>query len=91
MYSDMEKVTATDAARRFSDLVNRVFYRHESFVIVRNGQEVGKLVPPDPAPTATFSQLVAIVRSHRLDGDFAGDLLAIRAAQPRLPQDPWES
>ncbi len=44
-------ITATVAARQFSDLLNRVRYRDETFVIVRNGEEVAqlsKVISPTP-------------------------------------------
>ncbi len=42
------RVTVTEAARNFSDLVNRVFYRGESAMLIRNGVTVARLVPPEP-------------------------------------------
>ena len=42
-------VTVTEAARRFSDLVNRVFYRGETATLVRGGVPVARLTPPVPS------------------------------------------
>ena len=87
----MESITATDAARRLSDLLNRVRYRHETFSIRRNGEEVARLVPPSrPAPT--LRDVISLIRERgRQDETFGDDLLAIQAAQPSLPDDPWRS
>ncbi|HEX7480583.1 MAG TPA: hypothetical protein VF331_22475 [Polyangiales bacterium] len=41
----MSLVSATEAARQFSDLLNRLRYRQESFEIVRGGEVVARLVP----------------------------------------------
>ncbi len=41
-------MTVTEAARNFSDLVNRVFYRGESMILTRNGNPVAFLTPPAP-------------------------------------------
>ena len=38
-------MTVTDAARGFSDLVNRTYYRGESTVLVRGGEAVARVVP----------------------------------------------
>ena len=38
-------VTVTEAARNFSDVVNRVFYRGESMELTRGGTVVARLVP----------------------------------------------
>ena len=38
-------ISATAAARRFSDLLNRVYYKGEEFVIERGGQPICRIVP----------------------------------------------
>jgi prevent-host-death family protein len=43
-------LTVTEAARGFSDLVNRVRYRGETAVLTKNGQPVARLVPIGPPP-----------------------------------------
>lgn len=88
-------LTATEAARSLSDLLNRTRYRGESFVIVRGREEVARLVPPEAsAPAATLGELLDKLRRLRqeqlVDDDFAADLAAIQASQPALPGDPWE-
>lgn len=86
------KVTATEAARNFSDLLSRVSYRRESFVITRGGDEVGVLSPPDRHPRTTVRELVANLRRiEPRDPDFGSDLLAIQADQPAVVEGPWES
>jgi prevent-host-death family protein len=87
-----ERISATNAARNFSDLLNRVHYKGDSFVIVRNGEEVGRLEPMTAKPTTTFRELVDLVRSMGPpDEDFANDLEEIHRNQPPLPDDPWRS
>jgi prevent-host-death family protein len=54
--SKVRRISATEAARNFSDLLNRVFYRGESAVLIRNGVPVARLVPPAPA-TAPADEL----------------------------------
>ena len=76
---DMSKgVSATDAARGFSDLLNRVHYRGESFDVMRGGQVVARIAPP-MARRCTAS----------VDTSFADDLEQIQREQPVLPGDPW--
>lgn len=41
-------VTVTQAARNFSDLVNRAFYRGESTLLLRSGQAVARVIPIAP-------------------------------------------
>ncbi|MGH8011740.1 MAG: type II toxin-antitoxin system Phd/YefM family antitoxin [Candidatus Binataceae bacterium] len=38
-------VSATEAARSFSELMNRVSYRGESFVVERGGKPICEIVP----------------------------------------------
>ena len=52
------RVTVTEAARNFSDLVNRVFYRGESAMLIRNGVTVARLVPPEPETVVTAGELL---------------------------------
>lgn len=88
-----ERISATQAARNFSDLLNRVQYKQDSFVIVRNGEEVGRLEPvPARGTKKTFRELVEMVQAMGPpDDDFADDLEEIHRNQPPLPEDPWRS
>ncbi len=43
-------LTVTEAARGFSDLINRVHYRGESAVLTKNGRAVARIVPAGPTP-----------------------------------------
>jgi prevent-host-death family protein len=83
-----EKINATEAARRFSDLVNRTRYRGESFIVVRNGEEVCRMLPPDSK--VTLKDLLRILRADKPDSQFAADLAQIQLEQPPLPGSPWD-
>jgi prevent-host-death family protein len=86
-------ITATAAARRFSDLLNRVRYRGERFVIERGGEPIADLVPhAGAARLATLSDLAALIRDGpRPDEGFLTDVAAIQADQPPMPDEPWPS
>lgn len=45
----MKKMTIslTDAARNFADCVNRVHYQNMTFVLLKNGEPVARLVPDE--------------------------------------------
>lgn len=86
------RVTATDAARRFSDLLNRVRYAGESFVIIQGGEEIGLLVPAQPARPVTLRGLLDILASEGAPvPELADDLEAIQKEQPALDEAPWPS
>lgn len=87
-----QRVTATEAARNFSDLLNRVRYAGESFVIVRGGEEIGQLVPPQPSRPLTLRGLLDLLASEGApDSEFADDLEAIQREQPLAGEAPWPS
>ena len=50
----VQTITATEAARAFSDLLNRVRHEHQSFVILRGGVEEG----------ADGSEYITALRNH---------------------------
>ena len=86
-----QKVGATQAARQFSDLLNRVRYRGEHFLIVRNGETVAVLSPPT-GESGTLEDLISMLADlPPLDPDFEEDMEAIQAQQPPMGNDPWES
>jgi antitoxin (DNA-binding transcriptional repressor) of toxin-antitoxin stability system len=49
MTSRTRRVTVTEAARNFADIVNRAFYRHETTILVKNGIAVAHIAPAAPA------------------------------------------
>lgn len=92
MSSPTRTLSVTEAARRFADVVNRAFYRHETTVLVKNGVPVAYVAPMAP------SGIPARELAHRWQllprlspaeaASFADDMAAARAAHP-LPADPW--
>ena len=84
-------ITATEAARKFSDLLNRVRYRGETFRITRGGEEVAKLTAP-PRSGTSFRTLLSQLQSERTgDPAFADELERIQAEQPSAGEGPWDS
>lgn len=85
----MKTISATTAARSFSDVLNRVKFRGEEFMIVRGGEEVARLSPVTSVPIR-FGELLELLRDgRRWDLGFARDLEFIQASQPKLDTDPW--
>jgi antitoxin (DNA-binding transcriptional repressor) of toxin-antitoxin stability system len=56
-------ITATDVARRFSDVLNQVRYQGAEFDIVRGKEVVARLVPAAPAGGVSLDRLDELVRS----------------------------
>ena len=85
------RISATDLARRLGDVLGRVRYRGDSFVVERNGDPVARIVPlAEESPTTVEEALRAWRAAGAPDESFADDLARIGAAD-RLPEDPWAS
>ena len=56
-----ETISVTDAVRNFSDCLNRVRYQGTSFVLVKNGVAVARIVPEECKPT-TGREIAAALR-----------------------------
>jgi len=85
----MAQMTATDAARSFSDVLNRVA-AGEEIEVTRNGATVAVIAPPKAQliSAARFRELMA--SAPQPDEDFATD---VRSARDSVgPADsPWPS
>ena len=85
----MTRITATEASRNFSDLLNRAQYRGESFEVTRAGEVVVRIEPVrrKRMTVAEFRQLWANrVRLEPEDAaQFEQDLADIRASAPTAP------
>jgi prevent-host-death family protein len=88
------QITATELARSLSDVLNRVKYRGESFVVTRNGEPVATLAPAsgEPKETMTWREFIEFLKAHPLpDEDFVRDVMEAKSMQtpPRIPE--WDS
>jgi antitoxin (DNA-binding transcriptional repressor) of toxin-antitoxin stability system len=89
-YRVTRRLSATEAARTFSDLLNRARYRGESFVIERGGVAIAELRPVAP-PRFTGRDLVALLRNlPAVDEGFLSAVEDAANRQPQLPDSPWE-
>jgi antitoxin (DNA-binding transcriptional repressor) of toxin-antitoxin stability system len=84
------KITATELACKLSDVLNRVRYRGERFVVERNGESVATLAPASPMPRVTWHDVVARLGDLTPPGDgFADELEKIQASQPPVELREW--
>ena len=84
-------ISVTEAARNFADCVNRVRYQNVTFVLLKNGKPVARLVP-DKKNAGSVRKLAAALRKFDLSSEEARawrrDLLAgHRILKP--PVDRW--
>jgi prevent-host-death family protein len=85
-------ISATEAVRKFSEILNSVKYRGESFTIVRGGKPVATIYPVESLPKRKpLRELRDLVKSLPRLGDeaerFRKDLKEIRKHQPTLPKE----
>lgn len=92
MSGPTRSLSVTDAARRFADVVNRAFYRHETTVLLKNGIPVAYVAPMAPSgiPAAELAHRWPLLpRLAPSDAAaFGEDIGAARAELPP-PVDPW--
>ena len=85
-----EAISVTDAARNFSDCVNRAFYQGVTFVLLRNGQPVASITPET---RCTAGDLAKLLKKNRLTQKEAQAWLDdMKAGREKLisPKDGWE-
>ena len=89
-YRTSRRLSATEAARNLSELLNRVLYRGESFIIERSGEPICELRPVAPSHF-TGADLVTLLRSlPPVDESYLRMLEAMTREQAALPEPPWE-
>ena len=83
------RITATEAARKFSEILNRVTYKGETFVVERGGRPVCEIAP---ARTKKFtaSDFAEMIKSAPRPDDEYFDAVEeiIKNRQPVAPS-PW--
>jgi antitoxin (DNA-binding transcriptional repressor) of toxin-antitoxin stability system len=83
------RISATQTARRFSELMNRVRYRGESFVVERGGKPVCEILPAQPTK---FSgrELADLLRSlPKPDEGYFALVESLVAKQRKVAESKW--
>ena len=84
------RVSATEAVRSFSDVLNRIRYRSEEFVVERAGEPVCRMTPAAPAKRLSMRDLASLLREiPKPDADYASDVRRATRSQGRAPRSPW--
>jgi prevent-host-death family protein len=84
------RVSATELVRSLGEVLGRVRFRGESFLVERNGEPVARVVPV-PARSMTLGDLLRLWNeAGATDPDFADDLDEVDRSD-RPPDDPWDS
>ena len=93
----MEKhITATQAVREFSELLNKIKFKGDRYIIERSGKPVAQMEPVKEVKKAiTLKELKSLLKElPKLDEEldaFAADLEGIRKDQPPVQEEStWE-
>jgi prevent-host-death family protein len=88
----MTRLTASEVARNFSAILNRVA-AGEEIEVTRAGAAVAVIAPPRPRPRLLsadrFRELLA--SAPPIDDEFAEDIRRIRGEAGNAPENPWPS
>jgi antitoxin (DNA-binding transcriptional repressor) of toxin-antitoxin stability system len=68
-------MTATEAARHFSELLTAIERDHETVEITRGGRLIAKI---SPASAGNGADLLRLLREHPVDETFADDVRTTR-------------
>jgi prevent-host-death family protein len=81
----VKQLSATDASRRFSEVLDGVERAGESYTVVRHGRAVATI---GPATGGTGKALKDALRANRPDKAWADDLRELREGLEPVT-DPW--
>lgn len=86
------KITATEAVRDFSEILNQIVYRGDGFLIHRNGKPAARLLPFDDQPARhNLGELKNLFTLLPRLGDeaesFARDIESAVANEPAPPKE----
>jgi antitoxin (DNA-binding transcriptional repressor) of toxin-antitoxin stability system len=73
-----------------SDLLNRVRYRGESFLIERAGEPVCRIIPAGPARCTVRTLVHALKAAATPDQGFLDTVEALAKTQRNVPKTSWE-
>jgi antitoxin (DNA-binding transcriptional repressor) of toxin-antitoxin stability system len=83
----VSEISATEASKRFADLLDAVEHRGETFTVMRRGRVVATIAP---ARRGTGADLRRILTDHPPDDRWADDLQDLRRfAGEATTTDPW--
>ena len=91
----IKTISATDAVRTFSELLNAIKYKGESYTILRGGKPAATIGPAEKSTgERTLRELALVLKtmpSLEDNDEFAADVEAIISNQPATPEkSPWE-
>jgi antitoxin (DNA-binding transcriptional repressor) of toxin-antitoxin stability system len=86
-----KKITATEAVRKFSEILSHVHYKGDSYTVIRGGRSVASILPVIQTLGANnlgeLKRLLEAIPKLGAEADaFESDIKAARDSQPVLPK-----
>jgi antitoxin (DNA-binding transcriptional repressor) of toxin-antitoxin stability system len=86
-----KKISATEAVRKFSEILSHVHYQGVSYTIVRGGRSVASISPATQSlkgrNLGELKSLLAVIPKLGPEAEaFESDMKAVREGQPALPE-----
>jgi antitoxin (DNA-binding transcriptional repressor) of toxin-antitoxin stability system len=87
-----KKISATEAVRKFSEILNSIKYKGECYTIIRGGKEVASICPVEvPLKERSLGELKTLLKNIPRLGDevdrFREDLKEMLEHQPPMPKE----
>lgn len=83
------RITATETARRFSELMNRVRYRGESFIVERAGKSICEILPAQPTKFSGKELAELLESLPRPDAEYLDLVGKLAAKQFKVAASKW--
>ena len=85
------RISATEATRAFSDVVSRVKYRGEAFLVEKGGEPVCRIEPVGPRGCTGAELLHLFGEMPSPDPEYVALTKDMVRKQPKVPRkSPWE-
>ncbi len=85
------RISATELARTLGDVLARVRYRNDQFVVERNGAPIARVVPHERSPTTSLAEAFGAWRAAADPDPGLADDLELVGNLDEPPADPWAS
>lgn len=82
-------ISSTEAARHMGDVLARVKYAGETFVLTKSDQPLARLVGVSGANRASGAEIMRALNDLPYDPEFSGDLEKVNRLD-RIPDNPWD-
>jgi prevent-host-death family protein len=73
----MKMVNATEVARNFSEVLDGVEHRHQTYVVTRARKPIARITP---VPSTNGLEVKRLLREHAADATWPAELAVLRAS-----------